>query len=138
MIIIPTLFGSQILHNGTTHFATKSLMPAPEAALNLVLLANGTWHDPYGTTNKAPLTPGKLTATIAIALATEAALNAEINAIFNLIGTRNLLSVKSLDNSIDNCQARMEKVKLIHPFNIVSGSKTKIEILFQCITPLTP
>lgn len=138
MIIIPTLFGAQVLHNGTTHFAAQSLMPAPQVNLNLVLMANGTWHDPYDATETAPIVPGKITAKIVITMTTQAALVAEMDTLFLLLGTRALLSVASLDGAVDSCQARIEKMKLDHPFRIVSGSRTRVEIVFQCITRLFP
>lgn len=133
MIIIPTSFGSQTLHNLTTHFAMKMQMPADKAEANLIRLPNGTWYDPF-LAEPVPALPGKLSATIALVFSSEATLDAEVEAFLNLVGIRAVLTVKKLDATSVNCLARLETVELKHPFNIVKGGKTKIELKFQRVT----
>jgi hypothetical protein len=133
MIIIPISFGTVILHNETTHLASKSLMPANKADSKLIMLPNGQWFDPHGTGN-APVTPGKLKASITLNCASEAALSTAVLTIFDSIGSRKTLTVKLLDNSTKTCLARLEEVDLVHPFHLVAGGKTKMDLTFQCIT----
>ena len=133
MIITPTSFGAQPLHNTITHFAMKMQMPADKAEANLIRLPNNTWYDPNQNQTITPL-PGKLSATIALVFPTESALNAEVEALLDLVGTRETLTVKKLDGTYADCLARLETVELKHPFNIVAGGKTKVELKFQRVT----
>jgi hypothetical protein len=133
MIIIPLSFGSLTLHNGTTHFASKTLAPAYKADSKLVLLPNGVWFDPHGI-GDAPVTPGKLKTSVSMVLPSEAALSAGVDVLFNYIGERADLTVRKLDGTTKVCSARLEEIDLVHPFNIVSGCKTKLNLTFQCIT----
>lgn len=133
MIILPTAFGTQTLHNGTTHFATKTLMPSDKADSRLIRLPNNTWYDPYLSEPMPPM-PGKLMALVALVYPNLNTLSTEIDSIYTWLGKRAVLRVTKTDTTTLDCEARLETISLKHPFHLLEGGRTKIEFTFQCIT----
>lgn len=130
MYITLTSFGSQTLHNGTSFFSTRTEFSVPKAQLSVINLPGGGIYDPWGT-SPAPTLPGKIKSLITIVSSSKSAMNTAVNGLTPLIGKRETLSGTDHNNTPKTTVARLETVEKKHPFKIVEGYKTRIELTFQ-------
>ncbi|MBE2222113.1 MAG: hypothetical protein IAF02_11260 [Anaerolineae bacterium] len=133
MIVTPISFGALTLHNSTSHFSAKTIIVPYKAKIQLIELPGGVLFD-TALGGDGPILPGHLTASVVISSPSTAALSTEIDTIFTFFGKLETLSVRKLDSTIITCDARIETIELVHPFKIVTGTKTKVNLNFQCIT----
>lgn len=133
MIVYPVSFGSQVLHDQVNRFATKTVIPASSAPAQLVKLPNGELYDPFLGDDIAPV-PGKFDTVIQMVFSSNALLSAEIDTVWALVGKRDFLTAKKPDGATVSCSARLETVTLRHPYEILTGGKTKIQLTFQPIS----
>jgi hypothetical protein len=110
-----TQFGSQVLHNGTTHYATRYIENPLKAKLDIIELPNGALFDPNGS-GAAATTPQPFESPHLIKLTAPAAASTELAAIKALVGTRGTLTASPYDGSANQtCTARLERIDATQP-----------------------
>lgn len=132
-VIYLTLFGSQTLWNGTTHYAANTLTAAYKAKFKPIALPNGRLFDPYQTYD-APTEPAPFDYKLLLKLAQDAAV-AEFEAITALVGTRATLTGKRLTTAgaTTTCTARLTAVSNISPDSTDAAGGLLLKLTF---TPL--
>ena len=131
--IYVTQFGSQTLHNGTTHYATSTIRESAEANFSPIKLPNGMFFDPYQTYD-APVPPAKFSVQMLLRLPKDSAI-AEFEAIANQVGTRATVTGKrnTTTGATTTCTARLIGVSNINRDSTHFNNGLRLKLTFMPI-----
>lgn len=122
-------FGTQVLHNGTTHRGNRVTFAAPSSDPRLITLPTGVLFDPYGS-NAAPKTPEKVVCSLLLIYSTDTLCSNQVDVLTSLIGTKATLTGQKPNGVNVTCSARLIQISDVSPANYVLNQR-RLSLTFQ-------